>query len=143
MAELIGLVASCLQIADAAIQSGFALYKLINNYRKMPKRLGEFQSEVKKAINVLKLVRAMCTDISNQNQGYHADVLKTLKETLISFSEDLNLFNKQIRARHSQSKRMRILAALRDVDRTNTVHMRASVSRHYSCLQILSSQVLM
>ncbi|KAF3163781.1 hypothetical protein TWF751_009986 [Orbilia oligospora] len=88
MAEILGIVASSIQLADAALKIGDNIYKFVDNIRSAPKKVKTFRGDLDQTLSLLKDTRSSL-EIAKTKYNNLGDTAKLVENTLEDFNREL------------------------------------------------------
>lgn len=88
MAEVLGTVASSLQLVDTALKIGQNIYKFVENIRSAPKKVQTFRNDLDQTLALLKDIRSSL-EIAKTKYNNLGDTAKLVESTLEDFNREL------------------------------------------------------
>ncbi|KAF3317731.1 hypothetical protein TWF173_010499 [Orbilia oligospora] len=88
MAEILGIVASSIQLADATLKIGNNIYKFVDNIRSAPKKVKTFRGDLDQTLSLLKDTRSSL-EIAKTKYNNLGDTAKLVENTLEDFNREL------------------------------------------------------
>ncbi|KAK6356238.1 hypothetical protein TWF718_000610 [Orbilia javanica] len=88
MAEVLGTVASSIQLVDAAFKIGENIYKFIDNIRSAPKKVETFRRDLDQTLDILKEIQGFLK-VAETKYNNLGDTAKLVENTLEDFKKEL------------------------------------------------------
>ncbi|KAK6531193.1 hypothetical protein TWF281_008018 [Arthrobotrys megalospora] len=140
MAEVLGVVASSIQLADAAFKIADNIYKFVDNIKSAPKKVATFRSDLDQTLALLKDIRTLLdtAKIKYKNLG---DTARLVESTLEDFNRELAESSVTVETLYAQSKKWRSKILIGFRGDGEWVRIDARIKVQYSRLTAASVQL--
>ncbi|EWC45372.1 hypothetical protein DRE_00771 [Drechslerella stenobrocha 248] len=142
MAEVLGVVASGLQLAEVALKTGTAIYKFVDTIRSAPRKTAAFRRDLDSTLGLLKGIKVLLgvAQVDYKNVGETAILIR---DTIDNFHKELADILKTIETIYGNPTKSRwrtkLLIGLKGD--SEWVRIEASMTRHYHRLNAASAQL--
>ncbi|KAK6363488.1 hypothetical protein TWF730_000920 [Orbilia blumenaviensis] len=140
MAEILGIVASSIQLADAALKIGDKIYKFVDDIRSAPKKVAIFRNDLDQTLDLLKDLRGSL-EIAKTKYNNLGDTAKLVESTLEDFNRELAECSVTVETLYAQSKKWKYKLKIGFKGEGEWVRIDSRIKIQYSRLTAASGQL--
>ncbi|KAF3207075.1 hypothetical protein TWF106_000502 [Orbilia oligospora] len=140
MAEILGIVASSIQLADAALKIGNNIYKFVDNIGSAPKKVKTFRGDLDQTLSLLKDTRSSL-EIAKTKYNNLGDTAKLVENTLKDFNRELAEISITVETLWARSQSWRVKVKIGFKGDSEWVRIDARIRVQYTRLTAASVQL--